>query len=401
VSGLPVQYGNNEHITAAISTTSNGIAPTGTVQFMADGNPIGSPLLANEGHAYNPTLSPPYAATGAESNTIFLSLGSHTLSAQYSGDAFYAAATSPASTVTVTPAQPVFNSFGWETANQTVNLGQTVTVSAQLRGSDAGAVPTGPFTFLDNGSPLPGTVTYTPEPATATTGSMLIGTIPETFTTPGYHSLVINYPGDTNYLPASDSSATNILVLGPVSLAQSSTIEISSPGQSASTTLTLTSNAGFSGQVSLSCTPDPTAKESSCNFTSGSTTAPTIQVDLTGAGTTVTFNVMTTGPHAITQGGTMSLLNSGGLVSAGIAIVFMPFASRRRRKFSTLALLAMVITLAACGGGSSTGGGGGGGGGTQTDPGTVAGQYSFTITAVTGSGNSAVTVTTPVAVVVQ
>jgi hypothetical protein len=47
----------------------------------------------------------------------------------------------------VTQALPFFNSYG-ATPNST-NVNQQVTLIAQLFGSDAGAVPTGTFTFLD------------------------------------------------------------------------------------------------------------------------------------------------------------------------------------------------------------------------------------------------------------
>jgi ABC-type glycerol-3-phosphate transport system substrate-binding protein len=54
--------------------------------------------------------------------------------------------------------------------------------------------------------------------------------------------------------------------------------------------------------------------------------------------------------------------------------------ARRRAWRSMLGMLALIAVLgglAACGGGSSGGGGGGG----QSDPGTLAGNYTFTVVA--------------------
>jgi len=250
--------------------------------------------------------------------------------------------------------------------------------------------------FFDNGNTIPGNVTYTGTAADQTTGSNLTGTISYTFTTPGTHNLTISYSGDSNYLPTTVAAinASSVYVTGPVTVTPSSTIYISNPGQSGSTTLTLTSNMGFSGNVALSCTTDPTAKESGCGFTSGSSTASTLQVNLTGASTTVTFNVTTMAPHPVAQRRATSLLGPAGFALGGVALIFLPFSHRRRRKLIAIAVVGLFLSLAACGGG-------GRGGGQQTDPGTPVGQYAFTVTSVTGSGSSALSLATPVSVVVQ
>ena len=328
----------------------------------------------------------------------FLSLGNHALTSQYSGDAYYAASTSPASTITVTQAQPFFNSYGWETFNQNVYVGQTLTATAHLYGSEAGVAPTGTILFFDNNVPFPGSVTYMPQPG------MLTASASYTFTTAGTHDFTATYSGDVNYLSAVTSDPQVITVLGPVSAAVASSISIASPGQSGSTTLTLTPNQGFSGIVALSCTPDARAKESSCSFTSGSTTGSTLQVNLTGASTTVTFTATTTAPHALAQSQPAPPLGTIGIGFGALMTIFMLLGARPRKYCSAMALGSFLLVLLACGGGSSGtggGGGGGGGGGSNTDPGTPAGQYSFTVTGVTGSGSTANTFNTPVTVVVQ
>jgi hypothetical protein len=253
VPGTPVEYGNFTQIVGAIATTSDGIAPTGTFQFLVDGSSIGSPVSVYENGPYMPNSNPPYAWADASSSTEFLSVGAHTLAVQYSGDERYASSTSFPTNVSVAKAQAFFNSWGWTTFGQPVAVGQTVNTTAQLFGSTSGAAPTGAFTFYDNNAPIAGTVTYTP----STSPAILRATLPYTFTTPGTHSLTVKYPGDTNYLSAAVPVPQVVNVLGPVSVTAAGPVNIASPGLPGSTTRSVTPNKGFAGTVSLSCSPDP------------------------------------------------------------------------------------------------------------------------------------------------
>jgi hypothetical protein len=401
-----VQYGDSEPISASITTTSIGIAPTGTVQFSLDGSPINGLSYGIESGPGNPNSTTlPYAWLNDVSSTEFLSLGNHSLTVQYSGDTYYAASTSPVTTVTVTQAQPNFLTYGWDTP--TAAIGQTVTPTGTIYGAYSGVQPTGSLTFFDNGIQIPGNVTYTGHSGTGPggSGSQLTGTTSYTFTTPGTHSLTINYSGDTYYLPTSTGSPNTLNVAGPVTVTPSSTVNITSPGQSGSTTLTLTANQGFSGTVALSCSPDANAKESNCNFTSGTTTGSTLQVNLTGATATATFTVTTTAPHSDAKPHALVLPSATGIGLVGIVMILTLTNRVSRKRFLPAIAIGLVVALSACGGGSGNssgdGGSGGGGGGGNTDPGTPAGQYTFTVTSVTGSGSSALTVTTPVTVTVQ
>ncbi len=385
-----VQYGNFTQIAADVITTSDGVAPTGTFQFIQDGSPLGSPQGVYESGPYNPNNGS-YAWADTQTTTHFNSVGNHTLSAEYSGDAYYAPSTSPTSTYVVAQAQPFFNSYGWETLNENVYVGQTLTARAQLYGSQYGALPTGGITMFDNNLAFPGVVTYSQY------GQALVGTTSYTFTTPGTHLFTASYAGDVNYLPASISTPQTITVLGPVSVTAGSQMNIASPGQSGSTILTLTANQGFTGMVSLSCTAPAAAKESTCGFTNGSTTGTTTQVDLESASTTVTFNVSTTAPHnnaALTRGATLL----GTLELGLIGILLLPGRRLRRMLPGAVMLFCLTTLLLGCGGGSNGGGGGGGG---FADKGTPPGTYSFTITSTTGSGSTAITLATPVTVTVQ
>ena len=392
VPGSPVQYGNLMQIDAEADTTSNGIAPTGTFVFVVDGSAVTAAVPVYESGGYNPGSSPPYAWADAISTTAFPSVGMHTLSAQYSGDAYYAAATGAPVSVTVTKAQPSF--LGWGAIPSPADWQQQVTLTARLYGSDKGDVPTGTMAFLVDSTAVTGTVVYTQQPATALTGSILIASLPYTPSAPGAHTMAVNYSGDGNYLSATAPNFT-FTVNGPFSVTPAASVTIASPGQSGSTNLTVSPNGAFSGTVTLSCTPDPNAKESSCSFASGTSSTPTLQVTLNGSSATATLNVTTTAPHTTAA---LRFPVASGSVLAAFVFLCVPIGRRRRALFA-VAALALTLSLGACGGGGSSGGGGGGGG--HTDPGTAVGNYAFTVTAVAGSGSSAITVSSQVTVSVQ
>lgn len=392
------QYGEVSYIAGGVGTFSNGVAPTGTSQFFVDGSPYGAPVSVYESFGYDPQKTTlPYAWAEATSIAYFLSVGNHTLSIQYSGDANYAGGTSASVQFPVTQA-PSNISGGWNTPSAYV--GQTVSPTANLNGSEKGAPPTGTFTFYDNGRPIPGPVTLTPFFTNGVTA-----TISYTFATTGNHSLTVSYSGDANYLPVNSTDADVLNVQGQVSVTVNGGITIANPGSSGSTTLTLTPNGGFSGTVSLSCAPLTIAMESSCSLSSGTTSGSTIQVNVAGAPVQVNLSVSTTAPTSSALTVPRRLGDRGKpLLLGGLLALCLPLLRRRRSAlFCVLLLLAFSLGLAACGGsgGSGGGGGGGGGGGTNDNSGTPVGTYQLTVTETTGSGAGALTTTSNVSVTVQ
>ncbi len=106
-------------------------------------------------------------------------------------------------------------------------------------------------------------------------------------------------------------------------------------------------------------------------------------------GGTATATVSTTAKTAMLEKPRIGGWFEGGAVLALVVLFGIP--ARRRSWRAMLGLLVLMIalgSLAACGGGGSSGGGGGGG-----NPGTTAGQYTFTITGTGApaqtSGNTA------------
>ena len=390
-AGTPVQYGNSEQIAADVLTTSNGVAPTGTFQFLVDGVPVGSPVPVYESNSYFPGGNPPnYAWADASSSTAFTSVGTHNLSAQYSGDSNYAASTSAPTPVPVQQAQPFFNSYG--ASPNTINLTQQVTLSAQMFGSDKGAVPTGTFAFTDGTTAISGMVTYTSRPATALTGSLLLGTMSYTPTTAGLHNISVSYSGDANYLPAISPTPAPLTVLGPdfvISVSGNGSQTVAA-GQTATYTngVSVSSQDGFSSQVNLSCSIMASATKCSVSPASVANSSGTATVTVTttsrGLAPPLLFN-----PRMISWPRLMPVL----VIMLLCFLLTRLARTRRQRVVAALPLAGVVLILVlqavGCGGGSSY---------TTPPPppppsGTPAGTYTITVTGVSTNPNATHTAT--------
>ena len=392
--GTPVQYGNQEEVAAAALTNSTGVAPTGSFQIYVDGQPDTAPLdFENSAYlvANNTNI---WASADATSTYTFLSVGQHTLSATYSGDANYLGSSISSVSVSVTPAQPTFNGIGWGTPNLSVPLGQQTAASADLIGSTSGALPTGTVTFFDNGVPIAGTVTYS-SPYT----HVLQAAIPYTLSSYGSHALGASYSGDANYLAATSSASQAVDVLGPFT-ATSGSIGVSSPGQTGNTNITLTSNFGFTGTVTLSCAAPAAATGAACAFGPTPGSGSSTQVTLSANAAAVTpLTITTTAPQLDAS---ISSWKALCLSLAFLCALFLPL--RRARLRLGLASLAVIMLFASAGCGSGgaaiTSGGASGGSGTS-GIGTSPGSYSFTVTATSGTGSSAFSTAVQVPVIVN
>ena len=158
---------------------------------------------------------------------------------------------------------------------------------------------------------------------------------------------------------------------------------ISAPGGTGSSTITVDARNGFSGTVTLACTP-PTSVFITCSLSSSSITLSSGAT--TGTSTLTIKTNSTAGLHR--QDAPLGPLFGG--ASAVFAGVFVLGIRNRRRSLAvalTLLTLAFLLAAVGCSGGSS------GGGGSKTP----AGSYTVTVTGTSGS----MTHTTNVSVVVQ
>jgi len=194
-SANPAVVGQALTFTSALAGTSSvppGVpAPTGTITFTVDGAVFGLPV--------------PLSSESAAISITSLAAGSHTVSAQYSGDSDYAASSSNVVTQTVNK-----NASGTSlsTSATSANLGQTITLSALVAGAGTGslppglAAPTGSVTFFDGSTPLGSPVTLpASQPAMLSVNSLTAGT----------HSLTAQYSGDANFA-ASISTPVQVTV---------------------------------------------------------------------------------------------------------------------------------------------------------------------------------------------
>ena len=172
-------------ITATLSPAVGNVLPTGTVTFYLD-SVAQSPITVSGGAAVWTTSS--------------LTLGSHTITAAYSGDSNFSAiamSASPPLTQLVTST----TSVTVVTSNvNPASLGQSVAFTATVTGSEA--TPTGTVTFsVDGTSETP--VTLTNGTANYSTSSLTAGT----------HVIIATYNGGAGYT-ASTSSNFNEIVNG-------------------------------------------------------------------------------------------------------------------------------------------------------------------------------------------
>ena len=266
----PSVSGETVTFTATVAPVSPGAGtPTGTVNFTEGATTLASSVTLN-------------GSDQATFTTPSLAVGSHTITAVYSGDTSFKTSTggdsaSPqvvnqASTTTTLASAP----------NPSVS-GQTVTFTATVAPVSPGAgTPTGTVNFTEGATTLAFGVTLNgSDQATFTTSSLAVGS----------HTVTAAYSGDTNFKTSTgDDSAAPQMV------------------NKASTTTTLASapNPSVSGQtITFTATVAPVSPgagtpSGTVNFTEGATTLAS-GVTLNGSDqATFTISSLAVGSHTIT-----------------------------------------------------------------------------------------------------
>jgi len=163
----PSVFGQSVTFTATVTPSSGPGTPTGTVTFLDGATVIGSSTLDASG-----------SATFSTSN---LSVGGHTITAQYAGDATFAGSTSSGLSETVNKAN---TTTALTSSRNPSRVGQSVTFKATVSPSAA----TGTVGFFD-GSTLLGSVTLSGGSASFAMSSLAAGT----------HSITAQYTGNGSY----------------------------------------------------------------------------------------------------------------------------------------------------------------------------------------------------------
>src|SRR5207302_3147245 len=185
---------------ATISIPAPGAGtPTGTVQFQVDGSNAGSPV--------NVTTTAGVTTASFSSNS--LTVGTHTITANYSGDGSFAASTGSLSGgQTVNKANTstaLSSSLNPSTAGQNVTFTATISIPAPGAGTPSGTVQ-----FQIDGSNAGSPVNVN------TTGGVTTATFSSSTLTVGTHTITANYSGDGSFA-ASTGSLSGGQVVNPSS----------------------------------------------------------------------------------------------------------------------------------------------------------------------------------------
>jgi parallel beta-helix repeat protein len=173
----PSTFGQSVIFTASVQISS-GSSPTGTVTFFDGATALGTSTLSG---------------SSAQLSTSALAIGSHTITAKYSGDSNFAGSTSPVLTETV---NPIPTATTVSSSNNPSTLGQGVTFTANVQ-IGSGSSPTGTVMFLDGTTTL-GTSTLAGSSAQLSTSSLAVGS----------HSITARYSGDSNFAGSTSSALT-------------------------------------------------------------------------------------------------------------------------------------------------------------------------------------------------
>ena len=259
----PSVFGQLIVVTATVTASApGGGLPTGTVTFMEGGVILAAHLAQNSGLA--------------KLVTKVLGVGSHTITAVYSGDGSFLSSSGDNSAnlqvVNKDSSQTVVN----VSANPAV-AGQTVMITAQVFANAPGAgTPTGTVTFNDFGSSI-GTAALNGGLATLTTASMAKGN----------HAITASYSGDGDFTASTSIIYGEAISKGPTASVVTSSANPSIQGQPLTFTALVHAVAPASGL------PTGTVKFMEGTLNLGTTTL--------GAGqATFSTVTLTSGNHAIT-----------------------------------------------------------------------------------------------------
>jgi uncharacterized repeat protein (TIGR01451 family) len=274
-SANPAQYGQPVTFTAVVRASSG--TPTGTVTF-EDGNTV----LGTAALDYN----------GVATFTIStLSLGSHSITAVYSGDSNDLGSTSNAVSLTIN--QDSTTTTLTSSANPAV-YGQPVTFTATV--SSLYSTPTGTVTFED-GNTILGTAALNGDPvATFTISTLSLGS----------HSITAVYSGDSDDLGSTSNAISQAVNQDSTTVALTSSVNPSVYGQPVTFTATVSVVSPGAGT--------PTGNVDFVDVTTG-TDLGTVALSSNGTAS-ITVSNLAAGPQvikAIYSGDTDDLGNSGTL----------------------------------------------------------------------------------------
>ena len=278
----PSNFGTSVTFTATVS----GSAPTGSVNFRDASTSISGCAAA--------TLTGSGNIRTASCATSALTVGNHSITAAYGGDASNGASTSSAITQTVNKA-PTTTALT-SSVNPSV-FGASVTFTATVTGSN----PTGTVNFKDASTSLSGCSAV----AVSGSGNSRIAKCTTSALTAGTHSIVASYGGDGS------NAASSSVALSQV---------VNSSGSSTSVATSLTP-ATVGTSVTFTATVTGSSPTGTVNFKDGSSSIGGCSaISMSGSGNVRTANCVTAalavGTHSITAAYSGDASNGGSTSSA-------------------------------------------------------------------------------------
>jgi subtilase family serine protease len=354
-------FGSAALISGTVSAQSCGNLPTGTITFFDGATQLGTPQTVQASTNSNCAIQ----ATASVTTSAY-TLGNNSITYKYNGDTNYAAAVSAAAQVDA----QIGTSVALTSSAPTIQQGQSITFTATITpGKSGGPAMTGTVSFLGNSVTL-GTIPLSNGQAQLATSALPSGNV----------QIVANYSGDTNY-SAGSFTINQQVTPGPdfnISFAPSA-VNVTSPGASASTALTVIGSNSYNGTITFTPTSCTTGLpfESSCSFSPAS---------VTGSGST-TLTVSTMAPSSLIPlsrhvdfGGWRTTAGALRLLLLCAALFALGIQARRHRwnLIGAALVFALLIANAACGGGGGSTG--------PTNPGTPMVQnQKVTVSATSGA----------------
>ena len=292
-NSAPVNIPSTQQATFVLSVDGIrpfGMPPTGTVQFLDGGSPLGALVGVVQDFS---------SLTSSASMQISLPVGVHTITANYSGDDSYTAsginfAASPL-IINVSPGNgaPTTTNFIVPSTSATVNqdLSYTVTVSS----SKTSSIPTGTVQLYEPSFGVWG------GPVTLQNGN---ATLPMQWLFSGSHNLIAQYSGDSNYAASWSTPITVSVTKATPSISVISSTPIAASGTAISITATLPTLPGGgtppNGQVQFFDSLNGTVKSIGSPIPLELANADPVNPVLWGATQAAISGIFPDGTHVIT-----------------------------------------------------------------------------------------------------
>ncbi|WP_260741208.1 Ig-like domain repeat protein [Tunturiibacter lichenicola] len=342
--------------TFAATVSSGSAQPTGTVTFISDGQAISSQLPLSGG-----TVS-------ASSKSLAIGLGTHIITAIYSGDANYQASVSAAVPFSISTANSP-STVSVALSDASAVEGTSITVVATI--APASPTPGGTAQLILDGN-LYG------QPLTVTGVTITLPLLTNTLQS-GVHVVQVTYSGDDAHRSTTSIAATlNVFdTAGSFTLSPSTTSTSTSQGKnSGAVTLTVNPTGGFDSPITFACTGG-LPSGAVCTFTP----ATIASIGSEPVTTVLTISSSPSAGQIAAKHNAVSGISRGvGFMLAGMFLFFLPSRNRRWSALTILLLFSSLGVLSGCGRGG-------------VDPNSSLlrpGNYAVTVSATGGSTIQAV-----------